>query len=107
MSISARSGYFGVEELGERSTQFYREQGYLVVPCRAKGAEADDLIDETLAICRGKRGDLTAGETAEANTKIGVPKASGPTPEEVASLCDDDLLARYLVHPFPHKCSPA
>jgi phytanoyl-CoA hydroxylase len=105
MATVEKPGYFTPATLGPHVGEFYREQGFLVVTEALADSEVAQLRDETLAICRGRRGDLTRGETAEARTAIGVPKAAGASAEEMASLSDDELLARFLCIHFPHKCS--
>ncbi len=66
---------------------FYAENGYFVLPGALSAAEVEELRAETLAICRGERGEIQGSE----------PHA----PEE----SDEDILRRYLCIHFPHKIS--
>ena len=67
--------------------EFYREHGYLVVPDALSPLEIEELRGETLAICRGDRGDV----------KGFVPGDRRDT--------EEDILRRYLCIHFPHKIS--
>ena len=66
---------------------FYRENGYVVVPDALGRAEIDELIAETLLICRGERGEIN--------------RLQSSVPEEE----DAEVLKRTLCVHFPHKIS--
>ncbi len=66
---------------------FYRENGYVVVPDALGRAEIDELIAETLLICRGERGEIN--------------RLQPSVPEEE----DAEVLKRTLCVHFPHKIS--
>jgi len=67
--------------------EFYREQGYVVVPDALSPTEVEELRSETLSICRGERGEVKGFE----------PNVPGES--------EEDLLRRYLCIHFPHKIS--
>ena len=66
---------------------FYKENGYLIVENALTTAEIEELRRETVAICRGQRGELRRGHTH--------------TPDET----DDEVIQKYLCIHFPHKVS--
>lgn len=70
-------------------TEFYRENGFLVVEGAFGADEVAALNAETVAICRGERGDFAGIE---------------PVGDEES---DADVIAKYLCIHFPHKISPA
>jgi phytanoyl-CoA hydroxylase len=82
------AGYFSTP-LGGDAVAFYRENGFLVVEGAFTPAEVAALNAETLAICRGERGDFTGLEPV------------------VVGESDDDVVRKYLCIHFPHKVSPA
>ena len=67
--------------------EFYRENGYVVIPDALSAAEVDALRSETLTICRGERGEMIRGDIDERYEN------------------DPDVLRRYLCIHFPHKFS--
>ncbi|MCC5828122.1 MAG: phytanoyl-CoA dioxygenase family protein [Phycisphaeraceae bacterium] len=97
----SKPGYFSRQELNNGASEFYREQGYLVVPDALTSDQVDELCRETVAICRGQRAELGAGWLGG----NGQRHPDMPTPEEMAKLDDDELLKRFLCIHFPHKCS--
>jgi phytanoyl-CoA hydroxylase len=80
-------GYYTLP-LRQEAAEFYRENGFLVIEDALSPQEVAELNLETVAICRGERGDV-GGTT---------PAAPGETDEEV--------LRRILCIHFPHKISP-
>jgi len=101
-----QAGYFTPDQIGPETAQFYEDQGFLVLLNALSGREVDELLTEAVDLCRGKRGRLDLGKTAEAKTKIGVPSAHVPTPDELEGLSDDEVLAQFLCIHNGHKCSP-
>jgi phytanoyl-CoA hydroxylase len=69
------------------AANFYRENGFLVVEDALNSDEVQELRDETVRICRGKRGMFNG--------------LSLPKPEET----DDEVIRNYLCIHFPHKLS--
>ena len=67
--------------------EFYKENGYLVVPGLVSSGEVEVLREDTLRVCRGEY----PSEKLEAMD---------------ASLSDDEILKRFLCIHFPHKISP-
>jgi len=49
---------FERSRIGEETSEFYREHGYLIIEDGLSGKEIDDIHAETVAICRGERGEL-------------------------------------------------
>jgi len=66
---------------------FFRENGYLVVPGAYSPEEVAALHDDTVRLCRGESGYI----------KGIIPAAPGET--------DDEVLRHYLCIHFPHKLS--
>ncbi len=66
---------------------YYRENGYLVVPDALSTEELEELRAEASSICKGERGEVRGFE----------PTVPGETDEEVQR--------RYLCIHFPHKIS--
>lgn len=83
---SAPAGFFR-QPLGDAAASFYRDNGYLVVLDAFSPDAVEELNRETLAICRGERGEVG-----------GLAK---PLPGE----SDESVLARTLCVHFPHKLS--
>lgn len=80
----------------------YRQLGYLVLRDALPQEEIDALRRETLAICRGQRGELpqrpSRGGAAAANdVNLSIDEDHDD---------DDAVLRRYLCIHFPHKISP-
>ncbi|MEO0563200.1 MAG: phytanoyl-CoA dioxygenase family protein [Chloroflexota bacterium] len=71
----------------QEQINFYAENGYLVVEDALTPDEVQAICDETVAICRGQRGEV-----------LGLP---GHTPTET----DDEVISRTLCIHFPHKIS--
>jgi phytanoyl-CoA hydroxylase len=69
-------------------TNFYRENGYLVLENGLNSDEVGQLRRETVSICRGERGDVR-----------------GILPIDAEHDTDDDVMRRYLCIHFPHKIS--
>jgi ectoine hydroxylase-related dioxygenase (phytanoyl-CoA dioxygenase family) len=82
------AGYFSTP-LNDDAVAFYRDNGFLVVEGAFDAGEVQALNDETLAICRGERGEFAGIE----------PVQSGET--------DQDVVRKYLCIHFPHKISTA
>lgn len=75
--------------LGPEAGAFYRDNGFLVVEGALSPDEVEALRAETLALCRGERGEIRgAPETRPGDT-------------------DEEVLARVLCIHFPHKVSPS
>lgn len=74
-------------QINEEQAAFYREHGYLVVENALNLDEVEELRRETVAICRGERGEIR--------------NAFQHTAEET----DDEVISRYLCIHFPHKIS--
>jgi phytanoyl-CoA hydroxylase len=74
-------------EITAEQVAFYRENGYLVVENAMSMDEVEELRRETVAICRGQRGEIRNGFQH--------------SPEET----DDEVIQRYLCIHFPHKIS--
>lgn len=74
--------------MSSSQADFYRENGYLVVPDLFTAAELAELKAETTRIFRGERGS--------------VPGLLDVT----AQMSDADVLRKYLAIHFPHKLSP-
>ncbi|MBV7332346.1 phytanoyl-CoA dioxygenase family protein [Chloroflexi bacterium TSY] len=68
--------------------KFYQENGYLVIPDALSRDELEELRAETLAICRGERGEVR-----------------GLEPVVPADESEEEVLHRYLCIHFPHKIS--
>ena len=68
-------------------TSDYQEQGFVVCENLLSTQEIAQLLDETVAIARGKRGAVR-----------------GITPADEA-MSDEAVLSQYLTVQFPHKAS--
>jgi phytanoyl-CoA hydroxylase len=68
--------------------EFYRENGYLVVPDLFSSAEIEELKQETVSIFRGHRGAVDGLLDVE------------------PGMADAEVLKKYLAIHFPHKLSP-
>ncbi len=99
ITTSTSPGYFSVAELGEESTQYYRENGFIVVTDCFDAGEIKELCDDTVAICRGDYGSLNPNGDHMANYR----------PEDAvdfSGLSDDEIISQFLCIHFPHKASP-
>ncbi len=85
-----KPGYTTLDQLGEESTRFFQENGYLVLTGAVSEEERRALIDEAAAICRGRRGELGGA----------VPKLEGAD-----GMSDDEVLKHFLCIHQPHKVS--
>ncbi|MCH8977882.1 MAG: phytanoyl-CoA dioxygenase family protein [Armatimonadetes bacterium] len=72
--------------LPPEAKEFYDENGFLVVEGAFSAEEVEGLNAETVAICRGERGEFEGHVPAEGT--------------------DDEVIGRYLCIHFPHKISP-
>ena len=68
-------------------SDYYRENGYLVVPDALSEGELEELRAEALSICKGERGEVQGFE----------PRIPGES--------DEETQRRYLCIHFPHKIS--
>lgn len=75
-------------KLDQAQIEFYRREGYLILPQALSEQEVEALRNETTRICRGEAGEF--------------PGLSASDPTE----SDDECLKRYLCIHFPHKISP-
>lgn len=66
---------------------FFHENGYLIVENALSSTEINELRQETVAICRGERGELKRGYT------------------HTADETDEEVTQKYLCIHFPHKVS--
>jgi ectoine hydroxylase-related dioxygenase (phytanoyl-CoA dioxygenase family) len=73
--------------MSPEKTQFFRDNGFLVIENGADLAAQQRLIRETVELCRGERGPI-----------------KGLLPTDVNDT-DDDVMRRYLCIHFPHKLS--
>lgn len=87
------AGYFRREQLGPDAAEFYREQGYLVLLDGLSEQEVEALCEETVAICRGQRGEIKGRE---------VQIQAGDFDE----LSDDEVISKVLCIHHPDKKSP-
>ena len=72
---------------GRTLAQSYAENGFVVLEQALSRAEIDEILAETVRICRGELGAISGSE----------PAAPGES--------DDDVLRRHLCVHFPHKVS--
>lgn len=82
------AGYVSPRDVGEASTAFYREHGFLVIDRAISLEEIGAWCDEATALVRGDRGEFPGLETRESVEAV------------------DETLRRYLCIHFPHKASP-
>ena len=68
-------------------SEFYHENGYVIVPDALSSAEVEELRTETTRICAGERGEMIRSDLDERKED------------------EDDVLRRYLCIHFPHKLS--
>jgi len=87
-----RPGYYRHDELDQGAAEFYRENGYLVVVDGLDESGIEALCEETVSICRGKRGEVGGRE---------VMIREG----ELAGLTDHEVLSRVLCIHNPHRIS--
>lgn len=97
-------GYFTVDQLGPDSTAFFQQNGYLVLVGGFSQQEVDALNAETVAICRGQRGEMHMREDrGRADNDI--------DPATLAELPDAEVISRFLcihqVHKFSDKMHAA
>lgn len=71
--------------------QFYADNGYCIVRDGFTADEIDALRAETVAICRGERGEVRGAEVVD--------------PAAATKMSDDELIAHFLCIHFPHKGS--
>src|SRR5262245_53791983 len=105
MTTISQPGYFTKDEIGEATRGFYAQNGYLVLVDGLSSAEVRELNEEGVALCRGERGDVNLLQW-KADAKSTEPGVELPTPEEMHSWSDDEVLQRFLCIHHPHKCSP-
>lgn len=91
-------GYFPTAELGEASTQFYRDNGFIVVTDALTTGEVQELRDDAAAICRGDYGSLNPkGNHLQKEQPTDTPDFTGMT--------DEEIISQFLCIHFPHKAS--
>lgn len=84
------AGYFTRDELGEASTTFFRENGYLVLEGAVSEDEVEAMNRETVAICKGERGEIRGVDFGQRNA---------------GATSDEEIISRYLCVHFPHVIS--
>ncbi len=87
-NTKAGPGYYRPEELTEDAFSFYREKGFLVVEDALDTDALVELKKETVALCRGERGDVT------------------DAPPVSDDMNDDAVQGQVLCIHHPHKISP-
>ncbi|WP_309380664.1 phytanoyl-CoA dioxygenase family protein [Cerasicoccus frondis] len=98
ITTSTSPGYFSVAELGDASTQYYRENGFIVVTDCFSADEIQELRDDAVAICRGDCGALNpAGNHMAEQQPAETPDFTGMT--------DEEIISQFLCIHFPHKAS--
>ena len=85
---SKPAGWFDLP-MTPAKTQFFKDNGFLVIENGADAGVLQGLIHETVELCRGERGPI-----------------KGVTPAALGES-DDDVMRRYLCIHFPHKLSQA
>ena len=100
-----KEGYFDLDQVGQEMTNYYRENGFLVLRNAISACEVKELCKEVVAICRGQRGQFKLERSAEDKTQERVPIAQTPGIEELEDLTDDEVISRLLCLHQPHKCS--
>jgi len=85
---NSKTGYFSPDNIGVDAKEFYAEQGYLVVGNALPPEQLQRLLDETIALVRGKLGSF------------------GGLPETSESESDDEVLRKILCVHQAHKFSP-
>lgn len=81
------AGYFP-RPFDDSMADFFKEQGFVVVPDALSPQEVTELRAEAVSICRGEHGSLPGA------------------PEVLPTETDDDVQGRILCVHFPHKISP-
>lgn len=90
---SLRPGYFTKDSLGPDAVEFYRNQGYLVVSDALDRKNVAELVEETVGICRGDRGEFSK---------------EGTRPDYLAQaehMSDEEVQRQLLCIHHPHKMS--
>ncbi|MBK1857007.1 phytanoyl-CoA dioxygenase family protein [Cerasicoccus arenae] len=98
ITSSTHSGYFTVNELGDESTAFYRENGFIVLTDAFSVDEVDELRRDAVAICRGDYGTLSP----QGNHMHQDQPSDAP---DFTNMSDDEIIAQFLCIHFPHKAS--
>jgi phytanoyl-CoA hydroxylase len=86
-TFATNASTFTYPQITDEHVAFYRENGYLIVDDAMSMEEVEELRRETVAICRGERGEIRNGFKH--------------SPDET----DDEVIQRYLCIHFPHKIS--
>jgi phytanoyl-CoA hydroxylase len=94
-----------------KQTEFYRENGYLVVEDALSPPEIEELCRETVRICRGELGAIQgvptdgplSAEDSESTLKLDVQAMDAAGAD--LQLSDDEFIKAYLCIHNPHKIS--
>jgi len=89
------AGYYRRDQLDDGAAEFYRENGFLVLLDGLTDSEITGLCEETVALCRGQRGEIRGSEL---QIKAG---------EDTSDLSDDEVIGGVLCIHFPDRLSPA
>lgn len=86
-------GCFTKDTLGPAAAGFYRERGYLVVSDALGPDKVDELVGETVRICRGERGVFSPEGTRM------------DRPLRTDGMSDEEVQRQFLCIHHPHKMS--
>ena len=75
----------------------YKDDGFVVIPNLFDESKINELLVETLWLCREEGGKLA---------KTHLLTNESRQPPSLEELVDDDLLSCFLALHFPHKISP-
>lgn len=92
-----KPGYFHASELGEASSAYYRENGFIVVNGALSVGELKELREETVAICRGERGEIFSRDHQDSKQVEQL---------DLHGLSDAQVLEHFLCIHHAHKFSP-
>ncbi len=95
-----KPGHFGHAHVRQEVQTFFRKNGFLVVHDAIAPSELEKMRRETVAICRGKRGEMIFEKKRDGSMDV------RPSTEEIAGMSDDEAIARVLCIHHPHKFSP-
>jgi ectoine hydroxylase-related dioxygenase (phytanoyl-CoA dioxygenase family) len=99
MPTLEKLGYFTRNQINQTASDFYREQGFLVVTDALSLEEVEEIKNEAVAVCRQEKTELHISHQTKAEEE------AFPSVKELQSMSKEEALSYFLCIHQPHKTS--